>query len=200
MSQIEYIVDNVILQWALDILWYNIFSVIHLNFGISSICLKYFFNPNHCLNYSACQLGEPRDHSGYGHSHWEMSLHSDVISNWLSPYPEWTLWAVASLVATNKHVHFKNSYSHIHVETISYICLKYRDHFVHVPGQWETTLHCNVNISHWLDAYIKWSLEYSLLLSTTTEDLVHGGINLSALCWEKLIGEIKPDYVEFSAS
>ena len=32
-----------------------------------------------------------------------------------------------------------------------------RDNFVHVPGQWETMLLCNV-ISHWLDAHTKWSL------------------------------------------
>ena len=31
----------------------------------------------------------------------------------------------------------------------SWIC---RDHFVYVPSQWETTLHCNV-VSHWLGAY-----------------------------------------------
>ena len=28
---------------------------------------------------------------------------------------------------------------------------------VHAPSQWETTLQCNV-VSHWLGAYIKWSL------------------------------------------
>ena len=32
-----------------------------------------------------------------------------------------------------------------------------RDHFVYVPSQWETTLHCNLG-SYWLDAYTKWSL------------------------------------------
>ena len=33
----------------------------------------------------------------------------------------------------------------------------YRDHFVYVPSQWETTLHFNV-VFHWLGAYTKWSL------------------------------------------
>ena len=33
----------------------------------------------------------------------------------------------------------------------------HRDHSVHVPSQWETTLHCNV-VSHWLGAYTKSSL------------------------------------------
>ena len=32
-----------------------------------------------------------------------------------------------------------------------------RDHFVNAPSQWETTLHCNV-VSHWLGAFIKWSV------------------------------------------
>ena len=32
-----------------------------------------------------------------------------------------------------------------------------RDHFVHAPSQWETTLHCNV-VSHWLGACKKLSL------------------------------------------
>ena len=35
--------------------------------------------------------------------------------------------------------------------------LHYRDHFVHAPSRWETTLHCNV-VSHWLGAYTLWSL------------------------------------------
>ena len=32
-----------------------------------------------------------------------------------------------------------------------------RDHFVNTPSQWETMLRCNI-FSHWLGAYIKWSL------------------------------------------
>ena len=32
-----------------------------------------------------------------------------------------------------------------------------RDHSVHVPSQWGTTLHCNV-VSHWLRTCRKWSL------------------------------------------
>ena len=34
-----------------------------------------------------------------------------------------------------------------------------RGHFVYVPSQWETTLHCNV-VSHWLGACTKWALGY----------------------------------------
>ena len=37
----------------------------------------------------------------------------------------------------------------------------FRDHFVDAPSQKETTLHCNV-VSHWLGAYIKWSLHFLL--------------------------------------
>ena len=32
-----------------------------------------------------------------------------------------------------------------------------RDHFEHASSQWETTLQGN-DVSHWLDAYTKWSL------------------------------------------
>ena len=36
--------------------------------------------------------------------------------------------------------------------------VKFMDHFVYAPSQWEATLQRNV-ASHWLDAYTKWSLE-----------------------------------------
>ena len=43
----------------------------------------------------------------------------------------------------------------------NWVCLlghnKPRDHFVYAPGQWETTLQCNV-VSHWLGTFTKWSL------------------------------------------
>ena len=37
--------------------------------------------------------------------------------------------------------------------------MKYRDHFVYVPRQWEMMLQCNV-VFHWLGACTKWSLKY----------------------------------------
>ena len=43
-----------------------------------------------------------------------------------------------------------------------------RDHFVNVPSQWKTTLHCNV-VSHWLGAYTNWSL----YMYTRTHNHVH---------------------------
>ena len=38
-----------------------------------------------------------------------------------------------------------------------------RDHFVDVPSQWETALHCNA-VSHWLGAYIESSLPVIYIL------------------------------------
>ena len=31
------------------------------------------------------------DHSGYGLSKWETTLHCNVVSHWLSPHPEWSI-------------------------------------------------------------------------------------------------------------
>ena len=33
------------------------------------------------------------DHSGYGCSQWRMTLQCNVVSHWLSPYSEWSLWS-----------------------------------------------------------------------------------------------------------
>ena len=30
------------------------------------------------------------DHSGYGRSQWQMTSHCNVVSHWLSPYPDWS--------------------------------------------------------------------------------------------------------------
>ena len=37
-------------------------------------------------------------HSVYGLSQWEATLHCNVVSHWLSPYPEWSLWLKLSSV------------------------------------------------------------------------------------------------------
>ena len=55
------------------------------------------------------------------------------------------LWSRSWFVACSVPSHYLN------------YCQWYRDHFVNAPSQWEMTLHCNV-ISHWLDAFTKWSL------------------------------------------
>ena len=36
--------------------------------------------------------------------------------------------------------------------------VKFRDHFVNAPSQWEMTLHCNI-VFHWIGAFTKWSLK-----------------------------------------
>ena len=55
--------------------------------------------------------------------------------------------------------------SHYGIVCVKQVCpclpwrkFSYRDHFVNVPSQWETTLQCNV-VSHWLGAFTKCSLE-----------------------------------------
>ena len=45
------------------------------------------------------------------------------------------------------------------------------DHFVYSPSQWEKTLQCNV-ISHWLDAYSKWSLSMKISQNCQTDNLL----------------------------
>ena len=40
-----------------------------------------------------------RDHSGYGLSQWETMLQCNIVSHWLSPYPEWSL-----LITVNAYV------------------------------------------------------------------------------------------------
>ena len=37
-----------------------------------------------------------RDHSGYGLSQWEMMLQCNMVSHYLSPYPEWSLCVTSS--------------------------------------------------------------------------------------------------------
>ena len=43
-----------------------------------------------CMWFWLCCGLQPRDLFGYGLSQWEMTLHCNVISHWLSPYPEWS--------------------------------------------------------------------------------------------------------------
>ena len=54
-----------------------------------------------------------------------------------------------------------------------------RDHFVYASSQWETTLQCNV-VSHWLDAYTKWSLHNECWVAKIT---IHFGLFITcAVC------------------
>ena len=38
--------------------------------------------------------------------------------------------------------------------SLSWYAANIKDHFVHVPNRWETTLHCSI-VSHWLGTYTK---------------------------------------------
>ena len=43
------------------------------------------------------------DHSGWGISQWETTLHRNVVSHWLSPYPEWSLYIYIYIYITWIH-------------------------------------------------------------------------------------------------
>ena len=58
------------------------------------------------------------------------------------------LWPILTWCHIRLHI---NYISALYVHALS------RDHFVHVPSQWEMTFHCSV-ISRWLGTYTKWSL------------------------------------------
>ena len=45
-----------------------------------------------------------------------------------------------------------------------------RDHFVHTPSQWGTTLHSKV-VSYWLGACTKWSIWYDLNTGEICQDI-----------------------------
>ena len=55
-----------------------------------------------------------------------------------------------------------------------------RDNFVYAPSQSETTLQCNV-ISHWLSAYIKWSLQMKFLKTWSNNVFLRSDLNLLRL-------------------
>ena len=55
------------------------------------------------------------------------------------------------------------------------------DHSVYVPSQWETALQCN-GVSHWLGAYIEWSLRLHIL-----------SVNI----WGLVVSQCKNMYNEF---
>ena len=56
----------------------------------------------------------------------------------------------------------------------------YRDYFVNVPSQWETTLQCNV-VSHWLGAFTKWSLLLQYMQSLLLKDVMIKGCKIGIL-------------------
>ena len=48
------------------------------------------FPPIYVLPSMSKQLYNHRDHYGYGLIQWQMTLHCNIISHWLRPYPEWS--------------------------------------------------------------------------------------------------------------
>ena len=54
-------------------------------------------------------------------------------------------------------VDFSAQFESFRFDMFDHLHCFYRDHFRCAPSQWWTTLQCNI-ISHWLGAYIKWSL------------------------------------------
>ena len=55
------------------------------------------------------------------------------------------------------------------------ICLyiyKCMDQSRYGPSQWETSLHCN-DVSHWLDAYLDWSLQLCMCASSWLATIFH---------------------------
>ena len=71
----------------------------------------------------------------------------DYIISWIMNRPE--IWHAAKWRPNDEDWNTE-------VLLAKMVCREY-GHFVYVPSQWETTLHCNV-VSHWLSTYRKWSL------------------------------------------
>ena len=65
---------------------------------------------------------------------------------------------------------------HLHKESV-------RDHFVHAPSQWETTLHCNI-VSHWLSACTK-LLSLSVIGGALSchDAIVGSGLSTYSITW-----------------
>ena len=67
--------------WLIHSLWYSP-SMITLELHG---CLLVIFDKA----FLSCDYH--RDHTRYGLIQWETTLHCNVVSHWLSPYPEWSL-------------------------------------------------------------------------------------------------------------
>ena len=95
-----------------------------------------------------------------------------------------------SSVILNQHTMIflqENSYEFVHVNSFVkcwpfhlnlyvLICYSYRDQSRYVPSLWETSLHCN-DVSHWLGAYLDWSLQllYMIFMQMISCCLGSGG-------------------------
>ena len=50
-------------------------------------------------SYTSTFVQIVREHPGYGLSQWETTLQCNVVSHWLSSYPEWSLGQLCSWIA-----------------------------------------------------------------------------------------------------
>ena len=107
--------------------------------------LNKWYNEKICLSNHGIFLQQAtnifRGHSGL--SQWETTLQCNVVSHWLSPYPEWAIillinWGISPWHPFLGLLYWQGPFC---------VCDC-------APSQWETTLHCNV-VSHWLGAYKK---------------------------------------------
>ena len=78
--------------------WCPLSSKRPINLISLSLSLVTRLAPSHYQNYNGVLLYPKshgwRYHYGYGLSQWEMTLHCNVISHWLSLYPKWSLGCV----------------------------------------------------------------------------------------------------------
>ena len=74
---------------------------------IPSVVLPTSFSTN--LHMVVQDMGGIRDPSGYRFSQWETALQCNLVSDWLSPYPEWSL---KSAITQTQHniTHAKRGY------------------------------------------------------------------------------------------
>ena len=71
-------------------------------------------------------VAEFRDHCGYGLSQWETMLLCNIVTHWLSPYPEWTLWIVNVCRNINMYFHWHMQFIDIEVVKVVENCLSRR--------------------------------------------------------------------------
>ena len=70
--------------------------------------------------------------------------------------------------------------------------VKYRNHSLYSLSQWQMALHCNV-ISHWLGAYIEWSLKYKKHLQRSAKEISYtfdGSLAILAGCDRKVVMDV----------
>ena len=83
---------------------------------------------------------------------WETSLQSNDVSHWLGANLESALKYISKYDLNCNKNWCSRSYGHHQP------CW---DQSRYAPSQWETSLHCN-GVSHWLGAYVGWSLPWLL--------------------------------------